>query len=152
MKTIVLETYIDAPQDVCFDASIDVDVHKESTRHTGERIVAGVSTGMMKLGDTVTFEARHFGVVMRLTSRIAECERPRRFVDEMVKGAFASLRHVHEFFPDGPTVLMRDTLTWRSPFGFLGVIADKLFVESHMRSFMVTKQEELKAYAERSHG
>ena len=44
---------------------------------------------------------------------------------------------------------MRDTLTWRSPLGFLGVVADKLFVEKHMRTFMAKKQSELKKYAER---
>lgn len=45
---------------------------------------------------------------------------------------------------------MRDTLTWRSPLGILGIVADKLFVEGHMRKFMVKKQSELKEYAERA--
>ncbi len=152
MTTIVVETRIAAPIEVCFDLARDVDAHIKTSSSTNERAVGGKTSGLLELGDVVTFEAVHFGIRQRLTSRIVEFDRPRRFVDEMVKGAFASLRHVHEFFPDGPTVLMRDTLTWRSPFGFLGVIADKLFVESHMRSFMVTKQEELKAYAERGHG
>lgn len=70
----------------------------------------------------------------------------------MVRGAFASLRHVHEFVVDGATVVMRDTLTWRSPLGFLGAIADRLFVAGHMRAFMVKKQRELKEYAERTTG
>jgi hypothetical protein len=65
----------------------------------------------------------------------------------MVKGAFASLRHVHESFVDGSSVVMRDTLTWRSALGPLGVIADKHFVAGHMRAFMLKKQSELKAYA-----
>jgi hypothetical protein len=47
---------------------------------------------------------------------------------------------------------MRDTLTWRSPLGPLGVIADKLFVERHLHNFMVTKQSDLKSYAERMSG
>jgi ligand-binding SRPBCC domain-containing protein len=68
----------------------------------------------------------------------------------MVKGAFTRLRHVHELFADGASVVMRDTLTWRSPLGFLGVVADKLFLEAHMRAFIVKKQSELKAYAERT--
>jgi len=47
---------------------------------------------------------------------------------------------------------MRDTLTWRSPLGPLGVIADKLFVERHLYNYMVTKQSDLKAHAERTGG
>jgi len=149
MTTIVVETRIAAPIEVCFDLARDVDAHIKTSSSTNERAVAGRTTGLLELGDTVTFEAVHFGIRQRLTSRIVEFDRPRRFVDEMVEGAFASLRHVHEFVPEGSTVLMRDTLTWRSPLGFLGIIADTLFVESHMRSFMVTKQAELKAYAEK---
>ena len=99
-------------------------------------------------GDVVTFEAVHFGIRQQLTSKIVEFDPPNRFVDEMVQGAFASLRHVHEFVVDGDAVVMRDTLVWRSPLGFLGLVADKLFVERHLRTFMVTKQSRLKQYAE----
>jgi ligand-binding SRPBCC domain-containing protein len=148
MKTIVLETYIDAPQEVCFDVSIDVDVHKESTRHTGERIVAGVSTGMMKLGDTVTFEARHFGVVMRLTSRIAECERPRRFVDEMVSGPFKSIWHEHLFEQREDGTLMRDTFSYCAPLGPLGSLAETLFLQRYMRKLLEGRNAHIKRVAE----
>lgn len=149
MTTIIVETRIAAPIEVCFDLARDVDAHVKTSSTTGERAVGGKTAGLLELNDVVTFEAVHFGIRQRLTSRIVEFDRPRRFVDEMVKGAFSSLRHVHEFVVDGNAVVMRDTLTWRSPLGPLGVIADKLFVESHMRRFMVRKQLELKAYAER---
>lgn len=150
MTTIVVETRIAAPIELCFDLARDVEAHLKTSSSTGERAVGGKTSGLLDLNDIVTFEAVHFGIRQRLISRIVEFDRPRRFVDEMVQGAFSSLRHVHEFVVDGDAVVMRDTLTWRSPFGPLGVLADKLFVESHMRRFMVKKQSELKAYAERS--
>jgi ligand-binding SRPBCC domain-containing protein len=53
------------------------------------------------------------------------------------------------FALDGDAVVMRDTLTWRSPLGFLGVVADTLFVKRHMTTFMTRKQRQLKRYAER---
>jgi len=150
MATIVVETRIRAPIELCFDLARGVEAHVQTSSSTGERAVGGKTSGLLDLGDVVTFEAVHFGVRQRLTSKIVEFDRPRRFVDEMVKGAFSSLRHVHEFILDGGSVLMRDTLTWRSPLGLLGTVADKLFVEEHMRTFMVKKQSELKAYAERT--
>jgi ligand-binding SRPBCC domain-containing protein len=149
MTTVVVETRIAAPIELCFDLARDVDAHLKTSSSTGERAVAGKTSGLLELGDVVTFEAVHFGLRQRLTSRIVEFERPHRFVDEMVSGAFASLRHVHDFVVEETSVLMRDTLTWRSPLGFLGVIADRLLVEQHMRRFMVRKQSELKVYAER---
>ena len=152
MTTIVVETRILAPIEVCFDLARDVDAHVKTSSTTGERAVAGKTSGLLELGDVVTFEAVHFGIRQRLTSRIVEFEQPKRFVDEMVEGAFASLRHTHEFFVEGASVLMRDTLTWRSPLGPLGVIADKLFVRRHLHDYMVTKQSDLKVHAERASG
>jgi ligand-binding SRPBCC domain-containing protein len=112
-------------------------------------VVGGKTSGLLDLGDVVTFEGVHFGIRQRLTSKIVEFDRPNRFVDEMVQGAFVSLRHVHEFLIDGDAVMMRDTLIWRSPLGLIGVVADKLVVKRHMRAFVVKKQSELKQYAER---
>jgi ligand-binding SRPBCC domain-containing protein len=144
MPTIVVETRIAAPIELCFDLARDVDAHVSTSSSTGERAVADKTSGLLDLGDVVTFEAVHLGIRQRLTSKIVEFDRPRRFVDEMVRGAFASLRHVHEFIVEDTSVLMRDTLTWRSPLGFLGVIADKLLVERHLRNFVMKKQSELK--------
>ena len=150
MTTIIVNTRILAPIEVCFDLARNVDTHIKTSSSTGERVVGGRTSGLLELGDVVTFEAVHFGIRQQLTSKIVEFDRPKRFVDEMVEGAFASLRHVHEFFIEDTSVIMRDTLIWRSPLGLLGVIADRLFVKRHMYEFMVTKQLELKAYAERT--
>lgn len=150
MSTLVLERRIAAPIEVCFDLARDVEVHVRTSAATDERVVAGKRVGLLELGDVVTFEAVHLGVRQRLTSKIVELDRPSRFVDEMVKGAFASLRHVHEFVAERSTVLMRDTLIWRSPFGLLGKIADRLVIERHLREFMNNRQSALKEIAERT--
>ena len=148
--TIVVETRIGAPVELCFDLARDVELHLTTAASTKERAVDGKTSGLLDLGDVVTFEAVHFGVRQRLTSKIVELDRPSRFVDEMVAGAFASFRHVHEFFAEGEVVVMRDTLIWQSPLGVLGVIADILFIKRHMRAFMAEKQLLLKQHAERA--
>ena len=83
----------------------------------------------------------------RFTAKIVEFDRPRRFVDELVKAAFKSMRHVHEFEPRDGGTLMRDTLDWVSPLGILGVIADKVAVERHLRNFVTKKQQALRDIA-----
>lgn len=148
MTTIIVETRIDAPITVCFDLARSLDAHVTTSAATRERIVGGRTTGLLELGDVVTFEAVHFGIRQRLTSTVVQLDRPTYFVDEMVKGAFSSLRHLHEFSSEGTHTLMRDTLTWRAPFGILGIMADKTFVQRHMRNFMIAKQAELKREAE----
>lgn len=88
MRPIRLETVISAPPAACFDLSLSVDAHTGSMAASGERAVAGVTSGVMKLGDTVTWRARHFGIAFRMTSAITEYQRPARFVDEQQRGPF----------------------------------------------------------------
>ena len=76
MALIRIETYINAPIESCFDLSLSVDLHRNSVAHTQERPVAGVTSGMMKLGDTVTWKAVHFGIKQLLTTKITAYERP----------------------------------------------------------------------------
>ena len=151
MGRAVIETFIAASPERCFDLARDVGAHVESAGFSGERAVPpGRTEGLLELGDQVTFEGVHFGVRQRITAKITEVDRPRRFVDELVKSAFVRLRHVHEFqLRDGGT-LMVDTLDWIAPLGPLGRIADRLFIERHMRWFVAKKQEALKRIAERA--
>lgn len=60
--------------------------------------------GLVELGQSVTWEAVHFGIKQLLTAKITELHYPHYFVDEMVSGAFKRFRHVHEFISaDGRT-------------------------------------------------
>src|ERR1700674_1211622 len=117
MPTIRLETFINASPERCFDLSLNVDLHHNSVAHTHERPVAGVTSGVMKLGDTVTWEAVHFGIKQHLTSKITAYERPQHFTDEMVQGIFQEITHRHEFVSRPPGTLMIDLFEFRAPLG-----------------------------------
>ncbi|HEX8140868.1 MAG TPA: SRPBCC family protein [Pyrinomonadaceae bacterium] len=148
MPTIHLETFISAPPHVCFDLARSVDVHMASTGDTGERAVAGVTSGMMNLGDEVTWEARHLGVRQRLTSRITRMERPRLFVDEMQRGAFKRWHHTHTFLAREGGTLMIDDAAYASPLGLLGRLADRLFLERYMTRLLEVRNAHIKRVAE----
>lgn len=150
MPTIRLETFIDASPEQCFDLSLNVDTHGHSVAHTHERPVAGVTSGMMKLGDAVTWEAVHFGIKQHLTSKITTYERPHRFTDEMIRGIFQEIIHVHEFHPQPSGTLMVDLFTFRAPLGILGRLAEVLFLTRYMRELLLTRNKYLKEIAESS--
>ncbi|MGH7749819.1 MAG: SRPBCC family protein [Candidatus Dormibacteria bacterium] len=150
MPTIEIETLIRAPVELCFDLSVDVDVHQQSVAGTSERAVAGITSGRMGLGDEVTWEARHLGRTRRLSSRITEYERPSRFVDEMVSGPFKSFRHVHTFVATGGGTRMIDGFAYRSPLGVMGRLADVVFLERYMRRLLEMRNQHIKAVAEGS--
>ena len=147
MARIVVETFIEAPPELCYDFALNVEAHAESAAFSHERVVApGKLSGTLVLGDLVAFEGRHFGVRQRFVAKITATNRPRQFTDEMVQGIFRWLRHIHEFHPTGGGTLMRDVLEWEAP---LGWITDPLFFRRHMTWFVTTKQQNLKRIIER---
>lgn len=150
MPTIVAETFIAASPERCFDLARDIGLHCRTAAFTGEKAIAGVTSGLIELHQSVTFEARHLGVRQRLCSRVVEFERPHRFVDQMQRGAFASMRHAHEFEPVEGGTLMRDTIAWTSPAGIIGHVADALLIKRHLARFLARRNAGLKAFAERA--
>ncbi|MFP3488758.1 cell division protein, partial [Staphylococcus sp. SIMBA_130] len=76
MPIIYLETLIDAPIQTCFDYARNVDAHMKSTEQTKEKAIDGVTEGLMRAGDTVTWEATHFGIRQRLTAKITGTNEP----------------------------------------------------------------------------
>ncbi|GAA0798866.1 SRPBCC family protein [Spirilliplanes yamanashiensis] len=134
---IEVVTEIGAPPAVVFDLELDVDVHAASL--PGSRETATTSTGRRRvgLGDEVTFRARHFGLVWRMTSRITAFERPHRFVDEQVRGPFRVLRHEHVFDGiGGGRTRMTDRMTVRAPLGPLGAVVTRLVLAPYLRRLL----------------
>lgn len=129
MPEIILKTVINAPADICFDLARSIDLHKISTAHTGEEAIAGKTEGLIELGESVTWRAKHIGVWQTLTSKITATQRPYRFVDEMQKGAFKSFWHEHLFEENEGITTMTDRFIYTSPLGLLGKLADALFLK-----------------------
>jgi ligand-binding SRPBCC domain-containing protein len=148
MLVIRLSTPIAAPPERVFDLARSIDAHQDSTEGTQERAVAGVTRGLIGMGDEVTWEARHFAVRQRLTVRITGFERPSRFQDVMVSGAFKSMKHNHDFIAQPPGTLMVDRFEFESPFGILGRMVDRVFLFAYMRRFLIRRNQVLKNLAE----
>ena len=148
MPVIELTTEIRAPVERVFDLSRSVDLHAASVAHTGERAVAGVMRGLIGPGQEVTWSARHFGVRQTLTSRITLFERPQRFRDSMVRGAFRRFDHDHLFAATALGTTMTDIFDYDSPLGIIGRLADALFLEAYMRRLLLQRNRVIKEVAE----
>lgn len=150
MPVIELETFVRAPVERVFDLARNVEAHVASTDGSREVAVAGKTSGCLALGDTVTWEATHFGIRQRLTSTITRFDPPRSFRDSMVRGAFRRFDHDHVFVPcDGGTV-MHDRFDFDAPLGPLGHLANWTFLTRYMRRFLARRAAALKRLAERT--
>lgn len=147
MPRIEFSTEVAAPIERVFDLSRSVPAHLESARHTGELLVSG-PTGLLTLGDEVTWEARHLGVRQRLSVRISEYDPPRHFRDSMVSGAFSRFDHDHFFQADHTGTTVREVFDYTSPLWVLGHAADLLFLKQYMWRFLTRRAGILKRIAE----
>lgn len=148
MAEFRIVTTITAPIDLCFDLARDIDFHVRSMAGTGERAVAGRTSGLIELGESVTWEARHLGVRQRLTSRITAFDRPVYFRDEMTAGAFRSFTHDHRFELRGGATIMTDSVVFRSPLGPLGRLVDALYLKGYLRRLLQARCLVMKHTAE----
>jgi ligand-binding SRPBCC domain-containing protein len=148
MPIIKLHTEINAQIEIVFDLSRSIDLHKISTEHTNERAIAGKTSGLIELGESVTWRAKHFGVYQNLTAKITAYNRPNYFVDEMVSGAFARFKHEHHFEQREEVTLMTDVFDYTSPLGILGRLADKILLEKYMTEFLIQRNRIMKEFAE----
>jgi ligand-binding SRPBCC domain-containing protein len=145
---IELSTHINAPIQRCFDLARSIDLHMESTKQTGEKAIAGRTNGLIGLGETVTWRAKHLGVWQTLTSKITEFEYPNHFTDEMVDGAFKSIRHEHCFYAINNETVMKDIFIFEAPMGWLGRLANFIFLGRYMEKLLKKRNRVIKQVAE----
>lgn len=146
-----IETSIEwaVPVAAAFDAERDISLHVSTQGHRAERAVAGVTAGLIGLGEEVEWEAVHFGLRQRMRVRVTHMDGPRFFRDEMIRGPFRSFAHEHHFseLRHGRTV-KTDIVTFSAPFGPFGWAAERLFLAIYLRNFLDRKNAALKRLLE----
>ena len=118
MPKIELTSEIKSTLEICFDLSRSIDLHKISTAQTNEEAIEGKTSGLINLNETVTWQATHFGIKQKLTSKITAFDRPNYFIDEQIKGIFKSITHEHKFEQLADRIIMKDIFEFHSPFLF----------------------------------
>ena len=149
MPVIELETEINSSNiERVFDLIRSIDLHKVSTKKTNEKAISGRTSGLIGLGETVTWRAKHLGFYQELTSVITDFKSPTFFADEMHKGIFKSFRHEHHLKKEDDRVIIKDIFEYVAPLGWLGKIADTLFLENYMKRFLTGRNKVIKEFAE----
>ena len=87
----------------------------------------------MKTGARIEYSISLFRIPMRWRTHITVWEPGVRFVDEQESGPYALWRHTHTFEAQGDETVMVDRVEYREPLGFLGWIANKLFVHRMLK-------------------
>jgi ligand-binding SRPBCC domain-containing protein len=137
--SFVCRTASALPRERLFDLARSIEAHVDSQKAAGERAVGGVTSGLIGDGQDVTWQARHFGVPLRMTSRITALDFPNSFTDEQVSGPFKSFRHVHEFEETATGSIMTDRVEFTAPFGILGRLVEDLVLRRYLQRLITNR-------------
>lgn len=130
-----------------FDLARDISAHTDSMSGFRETAVRGVRSGLIGLNEEVTWRAWHFGVPLRMTSRITAMNPPESFSDEQTRGPFRFFTHEHEFRQHGDGTLMIDRVSFAAPLGFLGRLVERVVLANYMRRLIEQRNAYLQSIA-----
>ena len=148
MPIIHLTSFVAAPQEIVFDLSRSISLHKISMEHTGEQAIAGTTSGLVNKDDTVTWKGRHLFKTRFFTSRITEMQPFEKFTDKMIKGDFKSFEHQHFFKPAENGTIIIDIINYETPYGWLGELVNKFYLNSYLEKLIIHRNEVIKQYGE----
>lgn len=148
MTSFTLQIFINNIPEVVFNLSRSIDLHLISTAKTNEKAVAGITSGLINLHETVTWEAHHLFKKRYFTSKITAYNFPFSFTDEMQKGDLKHFHHQHIFEEKNEGTLMTDIIHLEAPYGFIGKFVLWLFLKSYFKNLLIERNNVIKKYAE----
>jgi ligand-binding SRPBCC domain-containing protein len=94
-------------------------------------------------------KVKKFGLTLTWIADISDVEPPSKFVDTARKSPFQFWRHTHEFLQTDEGTLLRDTVDYQMPFGFLGRIVNSILIEADVRKMFKFRHEVTKKALEK---
>ncbi len=148
MPSIHLTTFIVAPIERVFDLSRHIGLHKISQQENNEEAIAGVTSGLIKQGETVTWKAKHLFKTRFMTVKITDMKSPGYFEDVMEKGDFVSYAHKHHFKEVQNGTIMIDELAFEVPYGMIGHAVNRFYLTGYLKNLIEKRNTTIKEYAE----
>jgi ligand-binding SRPBCC domain-containing protein len=106
--------------------------------------ISGDGSGMYA-GQIISYRIKLLpGINVYWVTEITHVERPYYFMDDQVTGPYTIWKHQHWFREVAGGIEMTDEITYAIPFGFLGRLANYLFVAQQLRIIFKFRHETLR--------
>ena len=148
MPTIHLTTFIAAPVDRVFDLSRNISLHKISMQQTGEVAIAGITSGLINIDDTVTWKTKHLFKTRFFTLKVIEMIPFEKFTEKMIRGDLVSFLHEHFFKPAINGSIIIDIIHYEAAYGLLGKFINQFYLNSYLEKMVLNRNEVIRQYAE----
>ena len=98
----------------------------------------------MYAGMIISYKVRPlFRIPMTWVTEITHVEERKYFIDEQRVGPYALWHHQHFIETHENGVMMTDIVSYKPPFGFLGSIADVLFIRRQLEGIFTYRKDQL---------
>ncbi len=87
-----------------------------------------------------------FGIKMVWVTEITHIDEMKYFVDEQRIGPYSMWHHQHFIEPTAQGVLMTDIISYSPPLGFLGVLANKIFIRKQLEAIFNYREKALEKH------
>jgi ligand-binding SRPBCC domain-containing protein len=101
-------------------------------------------SGKMYPGMIISYTVKPvLGIRMIWVTEITHVEEMRYFVDEQRIGPYSMWHHQHFIEPAGQGVLMTDIVSYSPPLGFLGALANSIFISKQLDTIFNYRENKL---------
>lgn len=112
----------------------------------GFDITSGSLPEKMYRGMIIAYKVRPVARIRTTwVTEITHIEEGRYFVDEQRIGPYALWHHEHFFEPIDGGVLMRDIVSYKPPMGFLGALANAIFIRRQLKGIFAYRHKAVEA-------
>lgn len=127
--------------------SSPVNLKKITPEYMGFEITSDLGDGKMYSGQIISYVVTPvLGIPMSWTTEITHVIDKKYFVDEQRFGPYSFWHHQHWFKEVDGGVEMTDIVNYGIPLGFLGRIANKLFVKSKLQEIFDYREKVVEKY------
>jgi len=115
--------------------------------HMGFDITSDSLPEKIYAGMIISYKVRpSLGIPMTWVTEITHVVDKKYFIDEQRIGPYALWHHQHIIEPSGQGVLMTDIISYKPPLGFLGSIANALFIRRQLEGIFAYRKEALRKH------
>jgi ligand-binding SRPBCC domain-containing protein len=112
--------------------------------YMGFEITSGNLSEKMYPGMIISYKVKPLlGIKMLWVTEITHVEEKRYFVDEQRIGPYSIWHHQHFIEPAGQGVLMTDIVSYKPPLGFLGALANTIFIGKRLDNIFTYREKKL---------
>ena len=100
----------------------------------------------MREGQLIDYTIKLFKKEIRWKTLITEYNKPKKFIDQQLKGPYSMWHHTHTFNDHGTYVEMIDEISYSVPFGIIGQIVNSIFIKRDLLDIFEYRKKVIDKY------